>query len=103
MLFSLKLQLTISDQPIEKMSNTVEPQDVDKTNQKQPEDDIRIEVIQEEDTQEVLAMLKEFFFKVRFFIFLNTSRWDSWCKVNEDRNFQYSLKFFRKCFFLCDF
>lgn len=57
------LQLTISDQPIAKMSNTVEPQDVDKTNQKQPEE-IRIETIQEQDTEEVLAMLKEYFFKV---------------------------------------
>lgn len=59
----VSLQLTISDQPIAKMSNTVEPQDVDKTNQKQPEE-IRIETIQEQDTEEVLAMLKEYFFKV---------------------------------------
>lgn len=57
------MQLTVSDQPIEKMSNTIESQNVDKTNQNQAEE-IRIETIQQEDTEEVLAMLKEFFFKV---------------------------------------
>lgn len=45
------------------MSNTIESQNVDKTNQNQAEE-IRIETIQQEDTEEVLAMLKEFFFKV---------------------------------------
>lgn len=57
------MQLTVSDQPIEKMSNTIESQNVDKTNQNHAEE-IRIETIQQEDTEEVLAMLKEFFFKV---------------------------------------
>lgn len=60
-------QLTISDQPIEKMSNTIEPQAVDKIKQGQPEE-IRIEVIKHEDTEEILIMLKEFFYKVRQFL-----------------------------------
>lgn len=46
------------------MSNIVEPQpNVVKAKQEQPEE-IRIEVITHEDTDEVLTMLKEFFFKV---------------------------------------
>lgn len=46
------------------MSNTTEqPKDVDNTKQKQPEE-IRVEVVQEEDTEEILNMLKAFFFKV---------------------------------------
>lgn len=49
------------------MSNTIESQNVDKTNQNQAEE-IRIETIQQEDTEEVLAMLKEFFFKVSVFV-----------------------------------
>lgn len=46
------------------MSNTIEPQDVDSTKQKQPEE-IRVEVVQEEDSEEIVNMLKEYFFKVR--------------------------------------
>lgn len=61
--FAHIFQLTISDQPIEKMSNTIEPKDVDNTKQKQPEE-IRVEVVQEEDTEEILNMLKSYFFKV---------------------------------------
>lgn len=57
------LQLSISDQPIEKMSKTIEPQAAAKDKQEQPEE-IRIEVIKHEDTEEILAMLKEFFYKV---------------------------------------
>lgn len=46
------------------MSNLVEPQpNVEKVKQEQPEE-IRIEVITREDTDEILAMLKEYFFKV---------------------------------------
>lgn len=46
------------------MSNIVEPQqNVEKAKQEQPVE-IRIEVITQEDTDEVLAMLKEYFFKV---------------------------------------
>lgn len=45
------------------MSSKVEPQKVEEANQSQPEE-IRIEVIKEEDTQEILTLLKEFFFKV---------------------------------------
>lgn len=45
------------------MSNTVEPQNVDKAKQEQREE-IRIEVITHADTEEILTMLKEFFFKV---------------------------------------
>lgn len=56
-------QLTISEQRIEKMSNTIEPLDVNTTKEKQPEE-IRVEVVQEEDTEDVLNMLKEYFFKV---------------------------------------
>lgn len=57
-------QLKISDLPIEKMSNIIEPQqNEDKARQEQPED-IRIEVITHEDTDEILSMLKEYFFKV---------------------------------------
>ena len=47
------------------MSNIVEPQqNVEKAKQEQPEE-IRIEVITHEDTDEILTMLKEYFFKVR--------------------------------------
>lgn len=49
------------------MSNTIEPQAVDKIKQGQPEE-IRIEVIKHEDTEEILIMLKEFFYKVRQFL-----------------------------------
>lgn len=46
------------------MSNIVEAQqNAEKANQEQPEE-IRIEVIKHEDTDEILTMLKEFFFKV---------------------------------------
>lgn len=46
------------------MSSILEPQqNVSTANQEQPEE-IRIEVITHEDTDEVLTMLKEFFFKV---------------------------------------
>lgn len=45
------------------MSNTIERQDVDTTKQKQPEE-IRVEVVQEEDSEEIVNMLKEYFFKV---------------------------------------
>lgn len=45
------------------MSNTIEPKDVDNTKEKQPEE-IRVEVVQEEDTEEILNMLKAYFFKV---------------------------------------
>lgn len=48
------------------MSSTVGPQNVEKANQSQPEE-IRIEVIKEEDTHEILTLLKEFFFKVDSF------------------------------------
>lgn len=47
------------------MSNIVEPhQNEEKAKQEQPEE-IRIEVITHEDTDEILTMLKEFFFKVK--------------------------------------
>ncbi|XP_031638698.1 dopamine N-acetyltransferase isoform X3 [Contarinia nasturtii] len=61
--------LTISDQPIEKMSKSIEPQDVDNTKkqqqqqQQQQQEEIRVEVVQEEDTEEILSMLKTYFFK----------------------------------------
>lgn len=46
------------------MSNIVEPQqNLEKAKQEQP-DEIRIEVITQEDTDDVLTMLKEYFFKV---------------------------------------
>lgn len=46
------------------MSNIVEAQqNVEQAKQEQPEE-IRIEVIRHEDTDEILTMLKEFFFKV---------------------------------------
>lgn len=45
------------------MSNTIEAKDVDTTKQKQTEE-IRVEVVQEEDTDEILSMLKTYFFKV---------------------------------------
>lgn len=57
-------QLTITEQTIEKMSNTIEQLNVETTKQKPPTEEIRLEVVQEEDTEEVLKMLKEFFFKV---------------------------------------
>ncbi|XP_055316708.1 arylalkylamine N-acetyltransferase 1 isoform X2 [Sitodiplosis mosellana] len=44
------------------MSNAIEPKDVDNTKQKQPEQ-IRVEVVQEKDTEEILNMLKAYFFK----------------------------------------
>lgn len=57
------------------MSNIVElQQNAEKAKQEQPEE-IRIEVITHEDTNEILTMLKEFFFKVNcsivqfFFLF----------------------------------
>lgn len=69
--FAHIFQLTISEQPIEKMSNTIEPQAVENINKQQQQqqlqqpEEIRVEVVQEEDTEEILNMLKTYFFKVK--------------------------------------
>lgn len=65
-IFICPLQLSISDQPIEKMSKTIEQQAVAKVKQQAQPEEIRIEVIKHEDIEEILAMLKEYFYKVRF-------------------------------------
>lgn len=48
-------------------SSLVKPQDVDKTeHENHSAEEIRIELIEDKDVEEVLKMLKEFFFKVNF-------------------------------------
>lgn len=53
------------------MSNTIETQDVNSTTVQNQTDEIRVEVVQETDTEEILNMLKTYFFKVHFSSTLN--------------------------------